>query len=225
MRPRQIFIFILVALLPLWALGLGQHHGQDDAVPGQSKPETRKPSLKKTITLSLNPKITQPLPNLNQGYLFNSERFRKSASTSVNDHNGQKINMESLQYNGSIIVGASRKALISYTNGKTARTATRINKTTSRANNPGTQAKSDRTSQIISLGESIGGYTVSEVEPLQVTFTRGSHTVTKDLFSTEKKRPAPTGKKIRKTTPPRAKQTTRRINKIAPPKDSAPVRK
>lgn len=215
-------IFIMIALLPLWVLGIYQQQDLTAELPSQSPKKTRPTSQNPNVVLSLNPKIPSPLPNLNQGYLFNSERFRKSSTTSSTNGNDPKINMDSLQYNGSIIVGTTRKALISYTDGKTARTASRTNKTANRLRTP---TKDRRISKIISLGETIGGYTVSEVEPLQVTFTRGSHTVTKDLFSTDKKRSAPAGKNIRKIAQSRARQTARRINKTVPPKDDAPVRK
>ena len=225
MRGQRIAIIGLIALLPLWGVGLLQQRGADSLEPPEAKQRATKKTARQNKPLSLNPKVPSPLPNLNQGYLFNQARFLKSGNGDPNGQSNQHINMESLQYNGSIIIGETRKALISYTDG--AKTSQRIKKTPSRTPRKNTSPKQQTTSKVVTLGESIGGYTVSQVEPLQLTFTRGSHTITKDLFSTEKKRKTKVDKIIRKATPARTTKTARRITKtpVEGRKTGAPVRK
>jgi hypothetical protein len=210
MRYQKASIIILAAMLPLWGLAFYTRHTTPEPVQPQENRTAKKIHKGTDIAIRLNPKVTLSSTNLNQGYLFNRERFLKSADTDTNANNQKNINMETLRYNGSIIMGTTRQALISYSSGKTSKTAKRVARNT--RPNKKKRPTPEYVSMVIALGETIGGYTVSEVEPLQLTFTRGSHTVTKDLFSKEKQRKTPVKQKIKKTTPQRKRQPARRIS-------------
>ncbi len=190
MLRQRILIIVLAGLLPLWAWGINaQFSGEDEMPPQKTKPV--KPVMpQKPIQLFLNPVMQQPLPDLNQGYLFNSERFLKTADGSDDfmDSNSETINMETLQYDGSVIVGETRKALVSFALGRPSPPAKNVKtRSAGREKSPGAK----RSTKIITVGDMVAGYTVSRVEPLVLTFTRGGHEVKKELFGTEKERPQP----------------------------------
>lgn len=219
MRYQKIYIILLTAFLPLWGLAVYTRHTEPEPVPHKKSP-AKTIHKDANIAIRLNPKVMSSAPNLSQGYLFNHERFLKSADTDVNAQNQKNINMETLRYNGSIIMGTTRKALISYSSGKTSKTVKRVARNNTRPSTKKKASTPEYVSMVIALGETVGGYTVSEVEPLQLTFTRGSHTVTKDLFSKEKQRKMPVKQKIRKTNPQKKRQPARRISKAPKPKET-----
>ncbi len=212
MIGQRVIIIVLAGLIPLWGWGMYSQFSTDEVEPPAKTGQQKTTPAKKSEQPSLNPKMARTLPNLNQGYLFNSERFLKSSgmSTTTNTVNSQNINMDTLQYDGSLIVGETRKAIISFVTGATAKPQ-RVTQKAPGSRRPATQV--NRSSKIIALGDTVAGYTVSQIEPEKITFNQGSNEITKELFSTEKKRQAAPITKQKKPAPARV---TKPVKKATP---------
>ncbi len=207
MGMQRIFIIIFSCLLPLWTWGLYKQFSIADESAETKTPPMRTAPAKPLTRISLNPTTKHKQANLTAGYLFNSERFIQSTGTTNSEINNAAINMETLQYDGSIIIDETRKALISFATGR----ALPVQKQAA-ARRRVKASRVERRSKVISLGDTVAGYTTTAIEPLQLVFTRNGEKVKKDFFTDTKKRQASS---VVKTTPPHPKAGTkqRRNNK------------
>lgn len=131
----------------------------------------------------LNPTIPPQLPDLSSGYLFNAQRFlakeARSSTTAKND--GQNIRMEDVVFQGAILGDGYQKALVSY----------RLSPQQAvRPSQPDHLTKSIGRPQKITLavGDQLGGYTVTEITLNFILFEKGSATIKRTLFDSNKKR-------------------------------------
>jgi|GEM_PF-2950421 len=149
----------------------------------------------------LQPPVPATLPNLKDGYLFNPERMlagatppaktdeqEKPIDTSLLPGLAAKIN--DVTYAGSLITKKIRRALIVYTEagkGKTPSPAQPASKS-SKAKPAGAGGKKHAQ---LELGDLLDGYTVAEIQPDKIIFSKGEETVEKMLHDPGKKRQAP----------------------------------
>jgi hypothetical protein len=148
---------------------------------------------KRNEQVKLYPAVGKPLPDLYEGYLFNEERLLvreddvKEEDTG-DTHQGIRVNIEDVMYVGSLIIGDTRKGLISYPNkpqpakstksSKLSRTRTRVPKRTIKRRNY---------AQVL-VGETFSDYKVVAVESDRIEFAKGGKTIVKQLYDPEKKR-------------------------------------
>lgn len=135
---------------------------------GPAQPAAERPAIE------LYPAIPS-LPDLHLGYLFNAERNlagRGKGGTTI-----AAANVHELVYAGSIIMGKSSKALLSFPVAPQT-TDTR----------PGAPARGGAAYFHVAPGDSVGGYTVSEILPKKIVFTKGGEVVEKTLFDPRKQR-------------------------------------
>ncbi len=145
------------------------------------------------------PSVPSPLPDLNQGYLFNEERFLQGEVEAVAEEEAESgtelsVDIDTVEYAGSIIIGDMRKGLISYA-AKQAPVAAKIKV---RSRSP-VRIKSRKYAQLLA-GDSLSGYKVVSVEPDKMVFVKGTETIEKMLHDPEKVRlaPPPVAKKIQR---------------------------
>ena len=158
---------------------------------------------------SYNPKVSRDLPNPNNGYLFNSERHlegNNSEEQGIAD-DGLQVNIYEIHYDGSLILGKTKKALISYPVGKKVSGPIRSNTLKSKR-----KYSVQRSSIKMSLGDKLSGYTLSAIAPQKIVFSRGTENVEKLLYDQEKQRIVATGKAL---TKPRK---IKKINNLSLPK-------
>lgn len=170
-------------------------------------------------TVEFYPSVPAPLPDLNEKYLFNEERFllgekEEEAENEAAAANGSElsVDMNTVFYAGSIIVGDLRKGLISYTDNK-APTATASK---DRKKTP-TPLQTKKYAQLVA-GDSLSGYKVDTVDPDRIIFKKGTETIEKLLNDPEKERlkPPPPPKKtvVRNTSTARQGRTTAPTRKV-----------
>ncbi|MCB2181684.1 MAG: hypothetical protein KQH63_06655 [Desulfobulbaceae bacterium] len=146
------------------------------------------------------PAVPSPLPDLKKGYLFNEERLLVDDSAvaeiteeSPTEGDGPAVDMSTVFYSGSIIIGDLRKGLISYSEAK----AQPVKKTKTRARTA-TKPKKTKYTQLVA-GDTISGYKVVSVEPDRIIFEKGTEKIEKTLNDPGKVRlvpPAPQKKKV-----------------------------
>lgn len=161
------------------------------------------------------PDIPVPLPDLNEKYLFNEERFlqgeKEEEEPELKEASGNELNVdiETVFYVGSIIIGDLRKGLISYTENKTPTAVT----SKSRSKTP-TRLNTKKYAQLVA-GDSLSGYKVETVDPDRIVFSKGTEKIEKLLNDPKKERikpPTPPRKTVtRKNTAAPAQKTTRRV--------------
>lgn len=145
--------------------------------------------------VSFYPQVPKKLPDLNQGYIFNEERFLASADTEGREEqveepkDGVKLDMDQLFYAGSIIIGDNRKGLVSYVDlqDKKAKPSTK-SKSKKRISTKKKYAQ-------LKINDQLGGYTVTEVEAGHITFERGGKSIEKRLHDSSKVRIKPAARK------------------------------
>lgn len=115
------------------------------------------------------------LPDLHLGYLFNAERNLAGRGRSGNTI--AAANVHELVYAGSIILGKTSKALLTFP----------VAPQTTDAR-PGAPARGGAAYFHVAPGDSVGGYTVSEILPKKIVFKKGSEVVEKTLFDPRKQR-------------------------------------
>jgi hypothetical protein len=122
------------------------------------------------------------VPDLHQGYIFSPDRVLDPAAAAAFGGGGETTGaetgafVEGLRYDGSIIVGDVRRALVSFP-------ATRRDPETGR------DVKVTR-NQVIEQGDEFRGYLVEAVEPLRLVLSRDGERVIKPLYDKNKERPA-----------------------------------
>lgn len=145
--------------------------------------------------VSFYPQVPKKLPDLNQGYIFNEERFLASADTEEKGEqveepqDGVKLDMDQLFYAGSIIVGDNRKGLVSYVDLQ----AKSVQKKTTSQTRKSSSSKKKYAQ--LKINDQLGGYTVTEVEADHITFERGGKSIAKSLYDSSKVRIKPAARK------------------------------
>ncbi|MCK4839505.1 MAG: hypothetical protein KAS94_11945 [Desulfobulbaceae bacterium] len=171
----------------------------------------------------LYPPVPAVLPDLNDGYLFNSERqFEELELDTARGGNGT-VDLADVTYAGSLIVGEIYKGLIVYQEKvPVARSAARSSLRAARARKTAARAVSKY--KQLDRGEKFMGYLVEKIEKDRIVFRQGDEVVEKFLYDPNKNRVAlsPAAKsKAAKATPPatRAAQRTpvqRTVSRPAP---------
>jgi hypothetical protein len=144
-----------------------------------------------------NPVIAPGLPDLNAGYLFNSQRFlakenRADAADKGPDHT---IRPEDVVFNGALLGQGYRTALVSYTLAP---------KQEIRPGRPGPASQTSRRQGSIQLGigDELGGYTVTEITADFILFSKAGETIKKTLFDSDKQRHQATSRRPPAGAPP-----------------------
>jgi len=153
----------------------------------------------------LQPVVPGVLPDLKSHYLFNPERMlaggAETMPTAESDSgdeasgNTQGINasMGEVTYVGSIIADQFSRALILYPAAKSKAPAQPAPSKSSKSKPPpSTPSKSgDEEHAKLEVGDVLDGYTVAEILPNKIIFTKGEESVEKLLYDPGKKRQAP----------------------------------
>ncbi len=210
MSRRLVFVGALILSFLALARGMVLILNQDplaDDSSNKAKKE-RKIGAKRAKGISFYPRPPATLPDLSQGYLFNAERNIKGAEGNGQE-TGAQVNIDTVVYSGSLVMGKKAKAILSY------------------AKASASKVKQRQQSLTVSLGDTVSGYTVSEILPDKIIFSRGSEKIEKLLHDPNKQRtvvkpssPVARPKKTqpRKVTrPPRPRPTPRRNPPMTPP--------
>ncbi|MCB2181905.1 MAG: hypothetical protein KQH63_07760 [Desulfobulbaceae bacterium] len=152
--------------------------------------------------ISFYPPVPTPLPDLNEGYPFNEQRYLADPDKVKVEEDvqgkGIEVDLEEVMYNGSILIGDAARGLISYPDrtkvaakkkrsiprtrlNKRARARTRINKSKQ-------LRAAKNVKKTVRTGDVIGGFRVASILPEKIVFQRGDEQVEKMLFDQKKKR-------------------------------------
>ncbi len=174
-----------------------------------AKPQTAYPAEKNVI---FYPPVPIALPDFNKGYLFNEERMIEGAADG--NEGGQEeedtaalsVDMDTVFYAGSIIIGEVRKGLVTFPSPQTAALNRKI---TDRQAAPPAR---ERNYAQLAVGENFSGYDVIEVEPNRIVFQKGPDTIEKMLNDPKKTRiAAPPLPKEPAKTPEATTAKTKRV--------------
>ena len=160
----------------------------------QAKPQAAYQADKSVI---FYPAVPPALPDLNKGYLFNEERMLEGADAAGMEETGEGadnlvVDMETVFYAGSIIIGDIRKGLVTFPVAATPVRKTARPQQTGAA--PASAPQKPRNYVQLVAGESFSGYKVIAVEADRIIFQKGEETVEKLLNDPKKSRiaaPAP----------------------------------
>lgn len=187
---RMAILVSLVLSLPtiLWQIVAEPTEGLRPAVIANSEERatTEKPVPPMVV---FYPPVPAVLPDLNEGYLFNSERSFTEVDVGLPGTARNAVDMSEVSYVGSLIVGDLHKGLIIYQEkipvrrrtSPTSRRAARQRKPVAR-----TVAKHKQ----LVLGEKFMGYIVEKIEKDRIVFKNGDEVVEKFLYDQNKKRVA-----------------------------------
>jgi hypothetical protein len=205
---KQIVVSILtISLFLLVWEGVMSWQEPESTVPPEK-------AIKKTAVpggtpkqVAFYPQVPKKLPDLNQGYLFNEERFLASADAEEKVEkveeptDGVKLDMDQLFYAGSIIIGDNRKGLVSYVDlqDKSVKKKKKTSKT-----KKGSFSKKKYAQ--VKINDQLGGYTVTELEADHIIFERGGKSIEKSLHDSSKVRIKPAARK--KVVPSRKTSTS-----------------
>jgi len=192
---------IIALLLSLVALGReAMQSWQPVSLPKRPTVIEKKKSggLEKKPLSSFYPKPPVVMPNLDEGYLFTEARVRgeeevveEAPPEEVENPEGS-VDMETLQYVGSIIIGELRKGMLSFSlrqpqskSTPQRRIADRRSSHMRKVPKKGSLQKKHAT---VSEKDEFYGYQVSEVGADRIVFAKGDATVEKMLYDPEKER-------------------------------------
>ena len=174
-----------------------------------TKPQPAYPAEKNVI---FYPPVPLALPDLDKGYLFNEERMIEGAAggneggQEEEDTAALSVDMDTVFYAGSIIIGEVRKGLVTYPAPQAAALNRKI--TTRQAAPPARE----RNYAQLAVGENFSGYEVIEVEPNRIVFRKGADTIEKMLNDPKKTRiDAPPLPKEPAKTPAAGTAQTKRV--------------
>ncbi|MFZ5765959.1 MAG: hypothetical protein ACOY4H_10235 [Thermodesulfobacteriota bacterium] len=160
-------------------------------VAAKSKPQPVVPQEK---SLPFYPPVPTVLPDLNQGYLFNAERFLPGEKDSVTpaEEDGEAgtevaVDIETMFYAGSIITGDVRKGLIVYPALAGPATPAQKGEPVVAAASP----QKPRKYAEIAPGDTVSGYSVVAVEADRLVLQKGEETIEKLLNDPKKERIVP----------------------------------
>lgn len=154
---------------------------ESSPLPEEKAGETKNGKVYKgSRPITLYPSVPAKLPDLDRGYLFNEERNLGGGVRAGGDNTDIAVNIDDVVYEGSLIDGNVRKAIISYPSkpGGTARRSSRGSRV------PTKEKEHFRLSE----NEIISGYKVVEILPEKITFEKGSERIEKLLFDSLKQR-------------------------------------
>jgi hypothetical protein len=140
--------------------------------------------------ITLYPPVPAKLPDLDRGYLFNEERNLGGGVKAGGDNSDISVNIDDVVYEGSLIIGDVRKAIISYPSIRKAIISypSKPGGTARRSSRSGRVPTKDREHVRVSENETISGYKVVEILPEKITFEKGSERTEKLLFDSLKQR-------------------------------------
>ncbi|MCJ7600597.1 MAG: hypothetical protein MUO63_03735 [Desulfobulbaceae bacterium] len=175
----------------------------------QAKLQTPYPAGKNVI---FYPPVPVALPDLNKGYLFNEERMIEGAAGENGDGTEEDstepfVDMDTVFYAGSIIIGEMRKGLVMFPPAKAPFPTRRT--TAKQAPAPPKERKYAQ----LGVGDSFSGYKVVAVEPERIVFQKGPDTIEKILNDPNKTRIAapPPPPKERGKIPTAVTSKTKRV--------------
>lgn len=150
----------------------------------QAKPQTIYPAEEDMI---FYPPVPVSLPDLNKGYLFNEERMIEGSAVENGDGaeadtTETAVDMETVFYAGSIIIGETRKGLVMFPPARAPVPPRRTNARQAPA------PPKERNYAQLGVGDSFSGYKVQAVEPDRIIFQKGSDTIEKILNDPKKTR-------------------------------------
>jgi len=168
------FIFLIREAITTW-------QGSYDFSPSPRKKNIATTPGKAIQKADFYPSLPDPLPDLTEGYLFNKKRqLETEQEGSPKKSQEAVISMGDLVYRGSIITGASRKALVSY-------------KEIVEQDTPFTTGgKKQRTTglkyAVLGISDKLGGYRLTTLEPERLIFQQDGETVEKLLYDRNQNR-------------------------------------
>ncbi len=195
MRDLQNIVRIAVVGLLLASLLLILRQCSSDS--GSGTVEAEAPGQKKEAAAALlaetdfYPAVPGTLPDLNDGYLFNKDRFLDESDLedeAPNSFGADTIDMEALVYSGSIIIGDLRKALVAYQEKAPVVQRGARRNVRSRNQRKPKPAKGAYIHKQLEVGELFMGYRVARIEDDSILFEKGSEKIEKFLFDASKKR-------------------------------------
>ena len=135
------------------------------------------------------PSVPGTMPDLNDGYLFNKDRYLDQSdldNASLSGLGSDTIDMEQLVYSGSIIIGDLRKALVAYQEQAPLPQRRAIRNVRGRSQKK--PAKGTYKHKQLSAGEVFMGYRVTVIENDRIVFEKGDERIEKFLFDAGKER-------------------------------------
>jgi hypothetical protein len=204
---------------------------RDRTISFQPKTQSRvqaQPLPPPAKAIRLYPSLPANLPDLNEGYLFNQERNLKPPETGagVTTENEFAIDMDEVLYDGSLIIGSARKALIRYPTIGSQMTGRRMGTLPKRV------MAEKWSSRVVEEGDTFSGYRVVSISPQAIVFEKDDGQVEKNLYTPDKDRAAfippmnrsapPAEKAFRKST--KSSPGAIKTRAINPVKKQMPVR-
>ena len=133
------------------------------------------------------PPVPAVLPDLNEGYLFNSTRSFTEIESDLPGAASNLVDLSEVSYVGSLIVGDLHKGLIIYHEKIPARRQTSpTSRRAARQRKP--VVKTVAKHKLLVLGEKFMGYIVEKIEKDRIVFKNGDEIVEKFLYDQNKKR-------------------------------------
>ncbi len=151
-----------------------------DAKPGAAK---KNKVYKGSRPVKIYPTVPSKLPELDKGYLFNEERNLGGSGKITGDHADLSVNIDDVVYEGSLIIGDIRKAIIAYPS-----KAVKKSRTPRKPTRRGKSSTKSSSYFRVTEGETISGYKVVEILPEKITFEKGSERIEKLLYDSSKTR-------------------------------------
>lgn len=212
-RLAMAFVLLLVLLLQAWGLASVWRDDPLRSLAVTKKKEVRASAATVGETLGLQPVVSGVLPDFNEGYIFNVER--SLAAGDGKDGQSQSAGNEGMakvQYNGAIIAGDNTRALLSFPL-------------------PSLGATAKQGFLRVVVGDTVNGFTVTDIQPDKIIFSRGGQKITKLLRDRTKEQadghnlPSATAQKAQAPMGGRAIQAPPQNNTplvLAPPKRPGP---
>ncbi len=154
------------------------------ALPAKEGLDKEKPVPAAGKRIALQPAPPARLPDLHEGYIFNAARSFKAGGAETPGQKVENIDLAKIQYTGSIITAKSTKGLLSHPTGA-APAQVQI-----RGRAPLPMAPRQGFLQVV-VGDSVGGYKVTEILPEKIVFSRGGEKIEKLLYERNKVRAIP----------------------------------
>jgi len=129
----------------------------------------------------LQPSPPDRLPDFNQGYIFNAERsFKTEGEQAEAGVTVGNVDIGKVQYAGSIITETISKALLNYS---------AAGQVAPRGRSPMPQQRQGFLQ--VEVGDTVGGYKVTEILPGKIVFSRNGEKIEKPLYDKNKERAMP----------------------------------
>jgi hypothetical protein len=177
-------LFLTLLVLGYWITATWTHDPLDQLKTTSKKTKETRAIPPQQPAIRFNPVPPAVLPDLDAGYIFNESRT--AGSRREEELTGKKtpgINIREAFYVGSIIIGDTPKGMLSYP--AAGMTTPQVRPGIPRSGGAGMKQI------MVEKGDDVGGYTVSEILPGKIVFTKDSETVEKFLNDPDKKRSIP----------------------------------